>query len=76
MSWSVYGTIFRIPAGSGASFTVTGGFLNWGVTGGLKKLVSVFKEASKNLAFDFLIIKTNKILKTTSAYTESTDLTL
>jgi hypothetical protein len=45
--------------GSRASFTVTWGFLNAAtsslnrVTGRILKLVSVFKEASKILAFDF-----------------------
>jgi hypothetical protein len=41
---------------------------------GFKKCVRVFKEASKNLKFDFLINKYKKNF-TTSAYTESTDLT-
>ncbi len=48
--------------GSGASFTVTGGFLN-AATSSLKRITgSVFKEASKNLAFDFLRNKDKKKL--------------
>jgi hypothetical protein len=59
MSWAVYGTIFRITTGYGASFTVTGGFLNAATItlkrdGRIFKLASVFKEARKNLAFDYL----------------------
>jgi hypothetical protein len=58
IAWAVYGTIFRITASSGASFTVTGGFLD--------AATSVFKEARKTLHLIFLAIKTNKILKTTN----------
>jgi hypothetical protein len=51
LSWTVYGTIFRITPGSGASFTEKGAFLKCRnklfeeVTGRILK--SVFKEASK-----------------------------
>jgi hypothetical protein len=70
-------------AGSGASFTVTGRFLN-AATSSLKRVIGrtfkiskCFKEASKNLGFDFLSNKDKTKFKTTSAYTESgTDLTL
>jgi hypothetical protein len=66
MSWAAYGTM-----GSGASFTVTGGFLNTAtsslnrVTGRILKIstVSVFKEASKNFAFYFLCNKDKKNYK-------------
>jgi hypothetical protein len=60
--------ILESQPGSGASLMITGGFMNAAtsslkrVTGRILKLVSVFKEANKNFA-----IKTNKILKTTSA---------
>jgi hypothetical protein len=55
--WAVYGTKFRITAGgSGSSFTVTGGFLN-AATITLKRVIGrilvFFKEARKNLAFDY-----------------------
>jgi hypothetical protein len=70
MSWAVYGTIFRITPESGASFTVTGGFMNAAIRSlemvpkVFLKLVSVFKEASKNLVrygiLIFLEIRTPK----------------
>ncbi len=47
-------------SGSGASFTVNGGFLNAATSFwtrllvGFLNLISVFKEANKNLAFDFV----------------------
>jgi hypothetical protein len=55
IAWAVYGTIFRITASSGASFTVTGGFLD--------AATSVFKEARKNFAFDFLSNKDKQNFK-------------
>jgi hypothetical protein len=45
-----------------------------GLLEGLLKLVSIFKEESKNLAFDFLSNKDKK--NYTSAHTESTNFTL
>jgi hypothetical protein len=84
MSWVVYGTTFlESQPGSGASFAVTGGFPNAPTsslkraTGRIYKNQRVFsKKQVKTWHLLFLAKKTNKILKTTSAYTESTDLTL
>jgi hypothetical protein len=69
--WAIYRTIFRSTAGgSGASFfSVIGGFLN-AATSSLKRVTErIFKEASKNLVFDFLINKdTKKINLKPTAY--------
>jgi hypothetical protein len=60
MSWAVYGTVFRITAGYRSMF-YSDRRLSERRNNTLKranarifKLASVFKEARKNLAFDYL----------------------
>ena len=55
MSWAVTEQFLESQPGSGASFTVTGGFLD--------AATSVFKEARKNFAFDFLSNKDKQNFK-------------
>ena len=65
--------------GYGASFTITGGFLNAEtsslkrLTGRIFKISKCFKEATQDFIFHFLHNKAAKKLKTIGAYTESTD---
>jgi hypothetical protein len=67
--------------GSGASFSVTGGFLNVAtrslkrVTGRIIKISNCFKRSKKTWHLIILAIKTKK-LKTTITYMEITDLTV
>jgi hypothetical protein len=80
--------LFNSQPGCGASFTVTGGFLNAatssskGVTGRILKIstVTVFKEASNNLSFDFLLYEDKQIVNKPPAHIQKvgtgTDLTL
>jgi hypothetical protein len=46
MSWAVYGTILESQPGSGASFTVTDGFLN-AATSSLKRVTGRILKISK-----------------------------